>query len=274
MKYPGLIFDFYLDASIHVALAVLCLMKLTAIFEDIPAFDHLALFVFFGTISCYNFIKYGVEAEKYLVVKNIYHRYIQVFSILSLAIAMYHAYFLLPTSWPWVAVLVLLAGWYSLPIFPPGTKLRNSGLLKIILVALVWAGTTVILPVVETKTNYTLNISIEFIQRFLLILLLLIPFEIRDLKFDSITIRTLPQRLGIEKTKRVGILGCLVFFGLSFLKNALHWPEITSKGILCILLLIVMGRVKNGQSKYFASFWVEALPVFWWLIALMLVDLD
>ncbi len=270
MKYQGRIFDFYLDASIHVAVAVFCLMQLTAIFEEVPGFDHLAFFVFFGTISCYNFIKYGVEAEKYLLVQNRYHRYIQIFSFISLAIALYHAYFLMLATWFWIAVLILLAGWYSLPIFPPGKKLRNSGLLKILLVALVWAGTTVVLPVVDTKTNFSADIGIELGQRFLLIILLLIPFEIRDLKYDSSALRTLPQRLGVERTKSVGILGCFIFFGLTFLKNSVQLPELLSKGILCILLLIVMGMVKKRQSKYFASFWVEALPVLWYLIARML----
>src|SRR5690606_9313982 len=55
------IFDFYLNASIHVALAVLSLAGVSFLLMDaIPDFKLLG-FIFFSVIVCYNFIKYGVE---------------------------------------------------------------------------------------------------------------------------------------------------------------------------------------------------------------------
>ncbi len=57
-------FNFYLDASIHVALAVTSLYFVTLKIIESSTNWYLAGFLFLGTIVCYNFIKFGVEAEK------------------------------------------------------------------------------------------------------------------------------------------------------------------------------------------------------------------
>ena len=74
MRVLKRIFDFYLDASVHVALSVVVLMDITAVFFGLEGDKHLTYFMFFATISCYNFIKYGIEAKKYFFVSNSYHR--------------------------------------------------------------------------------------------------------------------------------------------------------------------------------------------------------
>jgi len=78
MKLLLRFFNFYLDASIHVALAVFSLVYVTTITLNISINSHLIYFIFFGTIVCYNFIKYGVEADKYFLVANPYHKNIQI----------------------------------------------------------------------------------------------------------------------------------------------------------------------------------------------------
>jgi hypothetical protein len=42
------------------------------------------------------------------------------------------------------------------------------------------------------------------------------------------------------------------------------------KGILFLAVAIVLLATPRQQSKYFASFWVEAMPIFWWLVLLLL----
>ena len=34
------------------------------------------------------------------------------------------------------------------------------------------------------------------------------------------------------------------------------------------MTIILLMRAKIDQSKYYSSFWVEAIPVFWWLLLL------
>ena len=264
MKLLEKIFDFYLDASIHVAIAVFCLIQVTVVFLNISPNNHLSFYVFFGTIACYNFIKYGVEAEKYILVANRYHKNIQFFSFACLGIAMYHAYFLNLQTWLAIGVLLILTGLYALPILPMGIKLRSLGLIKIALVGIIWAGTTVVLPFLATNEPISWDFTVEVMQRFVLVIVLLLPFEIRDLDYDSPDLNTLPQRYGVANTKLFGAFFTFLFFGLTFLKDDLSTYEAIGCGILFLTLGILMYITKRNQSRYFASFVVEAIPIFWW----------
>lgn len=58
MKLLKQIFDFYLISSIHVALSCYALVRITFHIFHIQYDESMALFVFFGTIVGYNFVKY------------------------------------------------------------------------------------------------------------------------------------------------------------------------------------------------------------------------
>ena len=53
---------------------------------------------------------------------------------------------------------------------------------------------------------------------------------------------------------------------MTFLKDDIGSKELFLKGILYLTLGIVMFTTKRKQSKYFASFWIEAIPIFWLVI--------
>lgn len=263
MKFVKQLFDFYLNASVHVALSVYCLLRATAIFNDVELSSHLTFFLFFGTISCYSFIKYGVEAEKYILVSNKYHRSIQIFSILGLIISIYHGFYLKLDSWIVLGILILLTGLYAVPVLPQVKSLRNLGWLKIVVVALVWAGATVVLPITEIGGHLVWDNWISLVQRILLVLILLIPFEIRDLAYDKPELNTIPQRFGVTKTKIFGAFLVLAYFFMTFLKDGITQLELISKGLMFLALGVMIYATKRNQSKYYASFWIEAIPIFW-----------
>lgn len=264
------LFDFYIDASVHVAFAVLALLEATFILLNIPSGIHLDLFVFFGTISAYNFVKYGVEAEKYILVATRYHKNIQFFSIVALLIALYNAFYLSNNALIFLGVMIFMTGLYAVPVLPHTKNLRNLGGLKIFIVALVWAGTTVLLPVYQINSVISWDVVIETIQRFVLVLILLVPFEIRDLAYDSPALKTLPQRFGVSSTRIIGSFGAIVFFALTFLKDNLQPIEAIGKGILFLCLGFTMLFTEKHQQRYFASFWVEAIPIFWWGVLVLI----
>ncbi|MFS4493585.1 hypothetical protein [Maribacter sp. 2308TA10-17] len=268
MKWLKRIFDFYLDASIHVAFAVYALVQISFQTLNIFSDQHLSFFVFFGSISCYNFIKYGVEAEKYILVANDYQKGIQFLSFIAAAIAIYHGSFLSFEVWIGIIGLVLLTGLYSLPVLPKSKNLRSLGGLKIFIVALVWAGTTVLLPILAAEEVLSWDVGLELTQRFILVFILLIPFEIRDLAYDSKELNTLPQYYGVTKTKIFGGFAILLLFFMTFLKDELSVEELILKGFLFLILGIVLFITKRKQSKYFASFWVEAIPIFWFALSI------
>jgi hypothetical protein len=266
MRTLKAIFDFYLDASIHVAVAVISMAGVTFHLLGSSSDIDLLGFIFFSVIVCYNFIKYGVEAYKYLIVSNAYHKIIQIFSFVSFAFGIY---FLLQLDEEiWVATLVLgvLSALYAVPLLPRAKNLRNLAGLKIYIVAFVWAGFSVLLPVLDAKMTLDWDFAVTFIQRMLLVLILILPFEIRDMQWDDKSLRTLPQVLGAKNTKRLGIGLTLIFFLLTFLKDELHQLETVLRATLCMVLIFVLLSNKKLQSKYFVMFWVEAIPIFWFCL--------
>ena len=100
--------------------------------------------------------------------------------------------------------------------------------------------------------------------------MLLIPFEIRDLKYDDLELKTLPQRYGIANTKVFGSFLVVVFFFTTLFRDEISVTEIVSKGLLFLLLGSLMYITKRNQSNYFSSFWVEAIPIGWYLLLLLI----
>lgn len=263
------ILDFYINASIHVACAVVALYLISVVYIQGSTNMDLAFFLGLGTIACYNFIKYGVEAEKYLIVANPAHKIIQVFSILSLLGACFF-FFRLPGSlWGAIVGLGLLSMLYAIPFLPRAKNLRSLGGMKVFLVALVWAGCTVVLPIVENGKPLQPIYAILILQRFLLVLILLIPFEIRDVKYDDTALKTFPQRLGVARTKTLGytLLVCYVLLAFAGSNGAF-----TKVFIALVLVLLLFFAIKNADvdaSKYYTSFWVEGIPILYYTLVVL-----
>ena len=257
------IFKFYIDSSIHVSLAV-CAMVLTTSFVIPTAISaELLGFVFFSTITGYNFVKYAGIAGLHhrSLTKNL--RFIQLFSLLNfiglLVLAVFQPIEVLLIS----AFLGFFTLLYAIPFLPRGKNLRSLKSIKIFIIAFVWAGTAVWLPTQNVDFIFSVEARLRFLQIFVFVLALILPFEIRDLTYDSKELRTLPQLIGVEKTKALGYVLLMLFFLLEFtitseVKNLIPTFMIT----LLTGMLIYFSSKK--QSDYYASFWVESLPIIWW----------
>ncbi|MBT8320846.1 MAG: hypothetical protein KJO90_04170, partial [Eudoraea sp.] len=263
MKLFQEVFKFYLRSSVHVGLAVLSLIWTTFYFLNIIPGKELSIFVFCSTIATYNFIKYGVEAHKYLIVSNRYQRGIQLFSFVNLVLALLFIDHLSTSSLLLLLLVAVLIGVYAIPIYPGIKNLRNYGIPKVFLVALVWTLITAVLPLLQFGMDWGWDRYIDLTQRFLLILVLMVPFEIRDLKVDLPELRTIPQRIGEAATRGLGYFLAVVYFFLTFLKDHLHPMELQSQAVLLFLLVLTLAFTNKNRSRFFAAFWVEGLPVVW-----------
>jgi len=268
MKILKSAFDFYINASIHVALAVYGLLRITEIYFDLSYNQNLNYFIFFGTITGYNFVKYVGVAKLHHQSLTDGLKVIQVFSLFCFLGMCYFAYQIsLPTlcvSIPFVLLTVL----YAVPFLSGFDKnLREVSYLKIMVVALVWAGFTVLIPVVDSGLEITFRVYMLLLQRFLIVVVLILPFDIRDLNYDAISLQTIPRKIGIEKTKRLGLIlmvFCLILEYLAATKNTMQTPFM----LFFFLLILLLMRAKKDQSQYYSSFWVESLPIVWWFIHL------
>ena len=99
------------------------------------------------------------------------------------------------------------------------------------------------------------------LQRYLFVLVATLPFEIRDLKLDDPKLSTWPQKLGVQKTQTLGVVLLLLFVFLEvyfFFSN-----HIGSALFITLLLMVLVVKSNEDQTKYFSSFWVESIPIFW-----------
>ena len=146
-------------------------------------------------------------------------------------------------------------------------SLRGVSYLKIFVVAGVWAGVTSSVPILSEGKS--IDIILPFIQRMLFVLVLILPFEIRDMKLDIRDVRTLPQKIGVPQTKKVGLTLLLFVLILEFLISEDKMLRNVALFISFLLLFLIM-RSKENQSKFYSSFWVESIPILWWLVLLII----
>ncbi|WP_028893058.1 membrane protein [Tenacibaculum sp. 47A_GOM-205m] len=270
MKFFKTVIDFYINASIHVALAVYALLRITEIYFEIPHNELLDWFVFFATITGYNFVKYAGVAKLHhrSLTKNL--QVIQVFSLICFLLMCYFAWLLPLKILLFFVPFGLLTFLYAVPFLSGFQKnLRSIGYLKIIVVAAVWVGTTVLLPVYAAESSFTTEVCLSIIQRFLLIIILLLPFDIRDVQYDAISLQTIPKKIGVENTKKFGYVLLLLCLVLEFMISPNSHFRTAFLSVFFLILFLLM-RAQTNQSKYYSSFWVEAVPVLWLLLLFLL----
>ena len=113
-------------------------------------------------------------------------------------------FFLLkPITQFWILVFAALTFLYAIPIGKHRLNLRNIAGIKIYIVSICWAGVTLLLPLLNAEVNLGIDVFYKFLQRFILTLILILIFEINDLKYDDIRLKTVPQSIGINSTKKI-----------------------------------------------------------------------
>ncbi|MEI7509545.1 MAG: hypothetical protein WCJ62_08775 [Flavobacterium sp.] len=115
------------------------------------------------------------------------------------------------------------------------------------------------------RNRIEMDFYITMMQRFLILVSLLIPFEILDSKTDAASLQTLPQQFGINKTKLFGILLVIPFIILEFIKSNSSFLALPI-GIMTVLFIHFSSV---DRYKYYTSFWVESVPIFWLILVLI-----
>lgn len=263
------IFAFYINSSIHVALAVVSLLAISVLEYGLRLRWEVWAFVFLGALTGYNFVKYAKVAGLHHRSLTNSLRTIQVFSAACFAVL---AIIALRLS---IYVLLITAGFgmatflYAVP-FLHSKNLRNFSGVKIFVVAFVWAGVTVIVPVAASQIPFSWDIFFTFLQRILIVVALILPFEIRDVPYDSLNLKTLPQLVGVRNTKLIGLAVLLACLGFEFFKIEVAAAYIVSLLLFSVALGWLLVISKPHQNRYFSSFWVEGLPILWLIVYLLL----
>lgn len=265
MQFLRKTLDFYINSSIHVALSVYALVQLTQILFSISDDFATSKFAFFGTIVGYNFVKYDALARAQKLEMTLQLKAIAFLSFLSLIATGYYFFQLQKSSQIIGFVFLAITLLYTLPFFPNKKNARNWAGFKIYIVALCWVGVTLFLSIINNNLPFTNYVFLVAAQRFILIFVLILIFEIIDLRFDDPHLKTVPQQIGVAKTKRVGVVLMVLFVLLEFLSADFRIEFFALKSALAVTTILFLLFSNENRSRYYASFWVESIPVFWWL---------
>tara|TARA_B100001057_G_scaffold487642_1_gene570687 strand:- start:928 stop:1797 length:870 start_codon:yes stop_codon:yes gene_type:complete len=274
------IVQFFIYSNVFVSFCVIALCQSTSIIIGVDS-SHLLPFVFFSTLFAYNFqriLRFSSSKEQsaHLEWFNNNRPFIILITVISLSLSVHYAfnlsfstfYFLIPAS------IISLS--YPIKIIPLGSQkisLRELPIAKIFLIALVWSIVSVALVTLENDSFYSLDTILLFISRFSFILAITIPFDIRDLKYDDLSLKTIPQIFGEQKAKMIALY-CLANFELisifHFLIGDFSWQILLALMLTSLLSGILIIKSSQEKNNFFFSFWVEGASIIMYLLLFLI----
>ncbi|MFT4839492.1 MAG: hypothetical protein ACJAWA_000400 [Nonlabens sp.] len=283
MKGFQTLLDFYIRSSFHVAFCFVALFLVFHFRNFLKLDDAMLLLIFCGVVIGYNIIKYAA-----LLLERKDFRF-KTAIITITAIASGIAVYLIIVDSLWTAVMVFIASAFSLFYAFPLIRhhnLRQVPIIKLVLVAISWVIIICFLPLKSVYVNFVYTYdslsspitdsvkwlyALDIVQLLLLIIALCIPFEIRDLQYDSPQLKTLPQLIGIHRTKLLGVSLCIIYLVMEIIQFGFAtniWA--VSTYIVVPLIAVSIWFSDVFKSDYYASFFVEAIPVLWLGLLLLL----
>ena len=253
--------DFYIKSSIHVALSVVSLASISLSLSQYELSISMLIFIFCIALFAYNFIKF------FPIIREITnHDFPYIIFLLSLLCLLLSLYLFIQLTFLSKIVVVtggILVLLYTFPMNKGLNNLRNAKGWKVYLVVLTWILITVCLPLLSTTIfDIRLFIQLVLIQG-IYIFVAILPFDIRDLDSDSKCLNTIPQKLGVSKSKILGYV--LLFVNSIFTIICFDFisPMSLSSIASFIFLAFLLKLSYPNKSKYLSSLWVESIPFFW-----------
>lgn len=168
-------------------------------------------------------------------------------------------------SWTGRGILLLstvLSVAYNAPFLTH--RLRSIPFLKIIIVSICWVLGSVYLPLSDYKVSlFAPQTSILAGQYLLWVIVLILPFDIRDKQAEQTHLQTLPTALGASKTKVIGTLLMLLFALLALQHSA---PLLRIQLFMACMTTLFLLCAHERQSLLYSALWVESLPIIYMLL--------
>jgi hypothetical protein len=256
------IFDAYILLNFHVASSVLAIYF---IFNQNIDYYY-SLFIFISTVLSYNLIRLLSFSGNRFFIKRFYCRFKQSIKIMLIYLTLITAYLFLrldPQKQMSLIPLFIITFLYNFE-FHKLPRLRDFGLIKIALVAFVWAGMTVIVPNIN-QLNEQIFLVALFV--FFLIFLLTLGFDQRDVLIDQDDLGSIPQRFNNKLW--------LVYIVLTVILSVLNYYIMSTKFFLITEFFIILSSIMSYRSTikksfYYTAFWLESIPILWWLSIILI----
>ena len=266
------IIGFFINTNIFVSISAFCLYKVSELLFDFENYQ-IGLFIFFSTLFAYNYMRLPLfypkhEANKLVWIQNnkrliYYLLFLSAFFsiILSISIGLKFIQLL------WLPIFISLI--YPLLIKHNNKEygVRNIPFLKIFLISFTWSYVTLLAPALYYDIQIDYFLISSFLQRFLFVIVISIPFDIRDFLSDSI--KTIPNTIGIFNAKIFAwfclfMIECLLI--IDVMNNNITLPFFCGLFFCIELCSLVIYFTNTKRSSFFYSILVESLSIVMYLL--------
>ncbi len=265
---------FFINTNIFVSISAFCLYKVSELLFGFENYK-IGLFVFLSTLFAYNYMRLPVFYKKHLFdhvsadahqKSSYFFLFFSAFCILLLlfSLGLKFIQLLLPP--------ILISILYPLLIKINNKQygIRNIPFLKIFLISFTWSYVTLLLPNLYYDFELDYFLVSSFFERFLFVLAIAMPFDIRDYNCDKI--QTIPNTIGVINSKILAWF-CLFIIQVLLIIHAVH-SNITIPVFLGLFLSIeicslVIYFTNPERSSFFYSILVESLSIFMYLLVLI-----
>lgn len=127
-----------------------------------------------------------------------------------------------------------------------GINMREIPYLKIHLIGISWSLILIVFPILNEDLNEPY--AIYGLAYYLYVVAVTIPFDIRDLKHDKVEHKTIPQVLGVIKSKWIAtlMLGAFVLL-MAIVKTSFLYNPVFIMAVLVQLVLILLMNEKRSD---------------------------
>lgn len=251
----------YVKGNFHVACMVLCFYEITQLRWGFSSFLNDQLLVL-----CLSFLAYnGIRHYPFVHFKQSFPPYYLALFFIAF---FYSGFLFLGRSMEEQLLLFccfLLSLAYTIPFPRKHKNLRNRYGLKIFIVALCWTLLTAVFPLLGLAVFECAH-YLFFVERFIMVVVATLPFEIRDSSADDQDLGTIPQLIGCHFTKLLGYGLLLLLLFLIVFNPAFSLAEASAMGAMLLAYCLSLYFIQPSSPKNSTLFWVEAIPLVGFMI--------
>lgn len=274
IKYFQRPLDFLLFSNVFISLGALAQGLVTYHLLGFEPNCVVLGFLFFSTLLTYNFSiliqqPKNPETSEYRRVRWIFRNYKLNFAITVIAVlVLIPLFFMLSFKSQLLNVFLgLLSLGYAMPIFKAKNRrygLRNMPALKLFLIALVWSLSSVMIPFFEVQEAHQFSLSLQDLlilnfKRFLFLVAITIPFDIRDMFQDKmVELKTIPTIFGEKKAYLLCQLMLIAYVVLLFLfRDKGFDADFFGLALTAVLTGWLIFKSKWEKNEYYYFFYLD-----------------
>jgi 4-hydroxybenzoate polyprenyltransferase len=253
------IISFLVYSNIWIAIAAVAMYESGYLLLGLPMqFDTLAIMCFLGTWSVYLLIRvsavsrirqYAADKRWTFFLQNLkILKWVTAGGLIACAVMIWW----MPISVQLVLLLpAAISLIYGLPIGKKGMRLRDMGIIKIFLIAFVWAFTGSFLPAANAGGVIFNEASmLLFAAQFLFIFGITLPFDVKDLENDTLHgVRTIPGHLGEDASYTLAFIVLFTSAALHQLMQRQIMDGSVDLGIPVGVSILISGLVVHATRK-------------------------